>query len=243
MAAEIQSQKVTFDPKALAKALLRTAREASLATLDRISGAPFATLVGVASDYDGTPLLLLSTLSSHTKNLALDPRASLLLTSPRLRGDPLNRPRLTLGGAFAVHREPAAKARYIARNPKAKLYAGFGDFAIFRMEVANVHFNGGFARAAPMTPRDVATDLAGAKSLLRAEPELLGEVNARASSYLAHCIESGRKTLRWRAIGLDPEGLDLIAGANAARLSFSKPAVSPAAWRRALENRAKSIGK
>jgi heme iron utilization protein len=233
--AETQPRTPTFDAKAQAKRLIRTAREASLATLERSSGAPFATLVGLASDYDGAPLLLLSTLSSHTKNLSADSRASLLLTSPRSRGDPLNRPRLTLVGPLARHDEPSAKARYIARNPKAKLYAGFGDFAIFRMDVATVHFNGGFARAAPLTPRDVATDLAGAEALLRAEPELLTEINARGPSYLAQCIEGGSRTPRWRAIGLDPEGLDLGAGASVARIMFAKPAVSPAAWIHALE--------
>jgi heme iron utilization protein len=233
--AKTQPQPPTFDAKAQAKRLIRTAREAGLATLDRSSGAPFATLVGLASDYDGAPLLLLSTLSSHTKNLAADSRASLLLTSPRSRGDPLNRPRLTLVGALGRHDESSAKARYIARNPKAKLYAGFGDFAIFRMDVATVHFNGGFARAAPLTPLEVATDLAGAEALLRAEPELLAEVNARGPSYLAQRIEGGSRTFRWRAIGLDPEGLDLGAGASVARITFAKTAVSPAAWIHALE--------
>src|SRR5579872_6414319 len=236
--AEAPSSQAAFDPNAQAKRLIRMAREASLATIDRASGAPFATLVGVASDYDGAPLLLLSTLSSHTKNLALDPRASLLLTSPRLRGDPLNRPRLTLVGALAATPEPSAKARYVARNPKAKLYAGFGDFAVFRMDIASVHFNGGFARAAPLTPLDVATDLAGSEPLLRVETELLREVNAHGPSYLAQRIEGGGKPLRWRAIGLDPEGLDLSAGASVARIAFSSPARSPAAWIYALEKHA-----
>jgi hypothetical protein len=221
-----------LDAKAEAKLLLRVAREAALATQDRTSGGPFVTLVGVASAYDGAPLLLLSTLSSHTKNLALDARASLLLTSPRLRGDPLNRPRLTLVGALAQDRDPKAKARYLARNPKAKLYAGFTDFAIFRLETSAVHFNGGFARAAPLTPTEIATDLSDATALLSAEAALLGDVNNREPSFLAEL--AGRQA-RWRAIGLDPDGLDLASGASVGRASFATPVTTPAAWLQSLE--------
>src|SRR6185312_9191678 len=119
-----------------------------------------------ASDWDGAPLMLMSTLSRHTRNLALNPHASLLLTGRAERGDPLNHPRVTLGGrvegcpwrvAPATLRvtlggrvegwpEPRAKVRYLQRNPKATLYAGFADFALFRLRVESVHFNGGFGR-------------------------------------------------------------------------------------------------
>ncbi len=112
-------QEAAFDARAEAKRLLRIARTGALATLDRASGAPLTTLVSVASDYDGA-LLLLSTLAAHTKNLAANAVGSLLLTSAPGRGDPLNRPRLTIGGPIAPYREavaPAALARFVARNP------------------------------------------------------------------------------------------------------------------------------
>jgi len=230
------SPQPAYDAKGEAKALLRMAREAALATRDRAGGAPFVTLVGVASDYSGAPLLLLSTLSSHTKNLAADPSASLLLVSPHRRGDPLNRPRLTLIGALKPAGDPAAKSRYLARNPKAKLYAGFADFSMFRFETQSVHFNGGFGKAAPLTPADVRTDLTGAEALLGEEGALLREVNGRGAAFLSRL--TGR-TARWRPIGLDPEGLDLAAGASVARISFAKPATTPAAWLRALDAHAK----
>ena len=129
--------------------------------------------------------MLLSTLSQHTKNLAGDPRGSLLLTSPSGRGDPLNQPRLTVGGEIVAHPEPAARARFLARNPKAKLYASFADFSLFRAEISAVHFNGGFGRAAPLAAADILTDLTGAEDLIEAEPALLAEVNAREPAYLA----------------------------------------------------------
>jgi len=219
-----------------AKRLLRVARTAALATLDRASGAPLTTLVSVASDYDGAPLLLLSGLARHTGNLAADPRGSLLLTSPPGRGDPLNRPRLTTGGPIVAHREPSARARFLARNPKSTLYASFADFSVFRMDISAVHFNGGFARAAALAPADILTDLSDAEALIAMEAALLEEVNAREAASRARLAgaDAADKRRAWRAIGIDPEGLDLAAGARAARASFIAPAPSPAAWRKAL---------
>jgi putative heme iron utilization protein len=224
-----------FDARSQAKSLLRIARTGALATLDRTSGAPLTTLVAVASDYDGSPLFLLSTLSQHTKNLAADPRGSLLLTGPPGRGDTLNQPRLTIGGAIVPHSTPAARVRFLARNPKAKLYASFADFSLFRAEISSVHFNGGFGRAAALTPAEILTDLTGAGDLIEAEADLLAEVNARAAASLAAMAGDGGGRRRWRPIGVDPDGLDLAAGAHAARTNFAAPAATPQAWRNALE--------
>jgi len=104
-----------------AKRLMRISRTAALATLDPASRAPLTTLVGVASDFDGAPLFLMSTLARHTKHLASDPRASVLLSQEPERGDPLNHPRITLNGRIERAADPRARARYLQRNPKAKL--------------------------------------------------------------------------------------------------------------------------
>src|ERR1700684_3372890 len=88
-----------FDPKQVPKALLRTTRAGALATIDRNTGHPFASLVNVATDADGAPLILVSRLSTHTANLERGGRASLLLAHSG-RGDPVAHPRLTLLGTF-----------------------------------------------------------------------------------------------------------------------------------------------
>src|SRR6187549_4199474 len=77
-----------FAPKELGKALLRGTRTATLATLDRNTGHPFASLVNVATDLDGAPLILVSRLATHTANLEVDGRASLLFAATG-KGDPL----------------------------------------------------------------------------------------------------------------------------------------------------------
>jgi hypothetical protein len=217
------------------KRLMRLARTGALATLEAPGGAPLSTLIGVASDFDGAPLFLMSTLSRHTRNLANDPRASLLLTGRHERGDPLNQPRVTLGGLVERCAAPRAKLRYLQRNPKAGLYAGFADFAVFQLRIDDVHFNGGFGRAAPLAVAEILSPRKGEAALVAAEDELLAEVNALGRAELARL--AGHSALRpaWRAIGLDAEGLDLAAGVRAARAQLAAPAHDPEAWRARLE--------
>ncbi len=221
---------------AQAKRLLRISRTGALATLGRETGAPLTTLVGFASDFDGAPLFLFSQLAQHTKNLGVDARGSLLLTSLPDRGDPLNHPRVTVGGAITPHSDPHARKRYLQRNPKAKLYSPFADFAIYRMRVDAVHFNGGFGRADPLTAADILTPEGDASALIEAEDRLLEEVNESAGSGAARLApndDPGRRV--WRAIGIDAEGVDLAAGGLAGRLDFRAPAFEPGEWRRRLE--------
>ena len=104
------------------KRLMRLARTGALATLEAAEGAPLTTLIGVASDFDGAPLILMSTLSRHTRNLTRDPRASLLLTERHDRGDPLNHPRVSLSGRVERSADARAKVRYLQRNPKAAFF-------------------------------------------------------------------------------------------------------------------------
>ena len=219
------------------KRLMRLARTGALATLEATGGAPLTTLIGVASDFDGAPLFLMSTLSRHTRNLANDPRASLLLTGRHERGDPLNHPRVTLSGRIERCAAPRAKVRYLQRNPKAGLYAGFADFGLFQLRIHDVHFNGGFGRAAPLTVAEVLASREGEAALAEAEARLIAQANALGEAKLARL--AGHNALRpaWRAIGLDAEGLDLAAGGRAARAQFAAPAHDPEGWRARLEQR------
>ncbi len=239
--ASADPNEVRAEAVADAKRLMRLARTGALATLEAEGAGLLTTLVGVASDFDGSPLFLMSTLSRHTRNLARDPRASLLLTGARDRGDPLNHPRVTLGGRVEPDPPGRAKSRYLQRNRKAALYAGFSDFGMFRLRIESVHFNGGFGRAAPLAPADVLASRAGEAALAEAEERLLAEVNTLGEAAVARL--AGHKASPrvrgaprgWRAIGLDSEGLDLAAGGRAARVQFRVPADDPASWRARLQ--------
>ena len=229
-----------FDPGALAKTLLRATRAGTLGTLDRHTGHPFASLVNVATDLDGSPVILTSRLSTHTANLEADGRASVLLAQTG-KGDPLAHPRLTVLGAFArVERDGADEARvrrrFLARHPKSELYAGFGDFSFWRMQVASAHLNGGFARAADLTARDVLTDLAGADELIAAEQGAIEHMNSdHADATRLYATKLlGEDDGPWRISGLDPDGADLAAGDRTARLAFRERVTSGGALRQAL---------
>src|SRR5262245_27215110 len=170
-----------FDPKALARSLLRARRAGTLGTIDRNTGHPFASLVTVATDVDGSPVILTSRLSTHTANLEQDARASVLLAETG-KGDPLAHPRLTVLGAF-LRIEPGStddarlRRRFLARHPKAEMYAGFGDFAFWRMTVVSAHLNGGFARAADLRAADLMTDVSDAEELIAAEAGAVEHMN------------------------------------------------------------------
>jgi heme iron utilization protein len=97
---------VDDEARHLAKTLMRTARSGALATNGAENGMPFASLVAVGTDLDGSPVILTSQLSIHTRLLAADPRCALLLSAIG-KGDPLAHPRLTLL-AEAERLEPPA---------------------------------------------------------------------------------------------------------------------------------------
>lgn len=229
-----------FDPKSLAKGLLRTTRAGSLATVDRNTGHPFASLVNVATDVDGAPIILISRLAAHTANLEKDGRAALLLTSGG-KGDPLAHPRLTLLGAFVqvprgAAEEPRVRRRFLARHPKSELYAGFGDFSFWRLEALSAHLNGGFARAADLQAADVMTETSAAESLIEAEESAVAHMNrdhAEAVRLYATRL-LGAEDGKWRLTGLDPEGLDLALGDATLRLPFPERVTSPQALRKVV---------
>jgi len=229
-----------FDPIAVAKGLLRATRAGTLATIDRNTGHPFASLVNVATDIDGSPVILTSQLSTHTANLQADGRASVLLAETG-KGDPLAYPRLTVLGAFAQLAHDGAddarvRRRFLARHPKAELYAGFGDFSFWRMSVASAHLNGGFARAADLAAADVLTDLAGADELMEAEAGAVAHMNQDHADAIGLYATTllGLDAGPWRLSSLDPEGADLIAGDRTARLPFGERATSGGQLRQVL---------
>jgi putative heme iron utilization protein len=132
-----------------ARTLAYLGRSGSLATLSRRHpGHPFASIMPYALNVDGRPIFLISAMAMHTQNLEADPRASLLITQPGWTGDPLAAGRLTLMGAAARVPEAdlsAARAAYLARHERARYWADFDDFSLWRLEIADLYFVGGFA--------------------------------------------------------------------------------------------------
>jgi putative heme iron utilization protein len=217
-------QPADFDPLALGRHLLRAIRVGALGTLDRETGFPITTLVSVATDLDGAPVILVSGLSHHTKNLRADPRCSLLLSEGG-RGDPLAHPRLTLTAVAAQVSDDAIRRRFLARHPKAKLYVDFPDFTFLRLEPRVMQLNGGFARAFDGDARLILSDLGDRAAFAELEEGAIAHLNADHAEALALYarVLCGMGNGHWRATGLDPDGLDLALGERTARISFTPP--------------------
>jgi putative heme iron utilization protein len=225
-----------FDPNSAAKKLMREARSGALATLMTGSGDPYCSLVNVATAADGAPLLLISRLAVHTRNILADPRVSLLLDE-RKEGDPLEGARVMLMASAAATADQDARRRYLARQPEAQAFADFGDFAFYRLELKGAHLVAGFGRIVDLKPADLLTDLTGAQSLLQAEPEVIAHMNA---DHADTCRLYATKLLGapdgdWRCVGCDPEGLDLQCRRAGLRLTFPRRIEAPAVLRDVLK--------
>lgn len=228
-----------FEPVPLAKQLLRSIRAGTLATLTA-DGAPFASLTSVATMSDGTPLILISRLALHTLHLERDARCSLLLSQTG-KGDPLAHPRLTLTArARRIDRDSAeidsVRRRFLARHPKAELYADFPDFSFWALDPVHAHLNGGFARAWEGSAHEIMTDCTGCEEMLAIEDSAIVHMNddhAEAATLYATRL-AGQPAGPWRVTGLDPEGVDLLAGDRTARVAFAEQVTSGAALRKAL---------
>ncbi|HZF36650.1 MAG TPA: pyridoxamine 5'-phosphate oxidase family protein [Candidatus Angelobacter sp.] len=213
-------------PGAVARGLLRATDRAALAT--SLAGRepvgaeawPYASLVLLACDHDAAPLLLMSDLAEHSKNIAADPRAALLIDGTAGRTDPLTGPRVTVLGTVEKTEEPRLKARFVARHPSAALYADFADFHLYRVTVTRAHFVAGFGRIHWIEAADLAFD-AGAAGLVESEDSLIQQLDEKADR-LAQ-LATGRRAEGWRVTGIDPEGLDLRREGAVARVEFPAP--------------------
>lgn len=151
---------VPSDAIKIARSLLAESGTAALASVGA-AGAPFASYVTMAPGPDRQPLLLLSRLAVHTRNLKADPRASLLLVREADAGTGrLTAARLSLVGAVqGALDQPEARSRFLARHPDAALYAGFDDFAFYRFSVVSGHLVAGFGRIADIPAVDLLASL------------------------------------------------------------------------------------
>jgi len=224
----------------LSKLLMRSARYGALAVLDPETGAPQASRVAVATDSNGTPIILVSSLSGHTPGLLADPRCSLLLGEPG-KGDPLAHPRITLAcKARRIERQTEVhdrvSRRFLSRHPKAKLYADFGDFSYFLLDPQSASLNGGFGKAYRLTRDDLLSDRTVAEALAAGEAGAVAHMNAdHADAVALYARHYGKAASgSWTLTGIDPDGLDLALGDKILRIGFPAPLKDAGEMRKAL---------
>ena len=223
-------------PDAWSRAIIRRALKATLATINRDTGFPYASLITVATLQDGAPLTLISTLAEHTRNLEKDDRASILFDETGGLGDPLEGARVSVSGKLQKIDDSAAKARFLSRHPPARMYAGFADFAFYRLEIEGAHFVGGFGRITGIPAAGLLIDTKGAAKLAEAEVEIVAHMNEdhadAVSLYATRLL--GADDGDWKMVSCDPEGCDLLCADKALRLDFPYRVTSPQLARKAL---------
>lgn len=224
----------TRTPAEEARTLVAQGKMAALATTSE-DGTPWASAVLYAALEDGTPILCLSTLAEHGRNLTREPRASLMIGEAEPVGDPLDNGRVTLAGRAEVlegeAREAAAEA-YRKASPASRLYGGFGDFTYYALRVDRVRWVGGYGRM----------DSTDADSYHAAAPD---PVASGAAYAIKHLNEDHAHNLldMARALGGHPDateatcssidryGLNLNVqtprGFTTTRIAFKEPANKP----------------
>jgi putative heme iron utilization protein len=227
-----------FAPSRLARSLLRQSRQGALATLMAGSGDPYCSLVNVASHPDGSPILLISRLALHTKNILADDRVSLMLDE-RTAGDPLEGSRIMLAGHAEAASGDEAKTlrrRYLNAHPSAEVFVDFKDFSFFRIRPTGAHLVAGFGRIVDLSPAQFLTDISDCSALLEAEAGAIEHMNAdhREATNLYATKLLGAEPADWRCTGCDPDGIDLAAGTAVLRLDFPERVTGPGALRKML---------
>lgn len=216
-----------------ARRLLRRARIATLATLNTQDGVPYASLASLATDVEGHPLILISTLAWHTRNLLADPRASVLVAEPPATGDPLTGPRVTVMGRFVRTDDPAHRRRYLARHPEAAMYADFGDFAFWRLEPVTIHAVAGFGRIETLGPDEVFPSCPEMISLEDSAIQHMNEDHADAvERYAVWLLGADRGP--WKIAGIDTDGALLANGTEVLLLPFETPVTTAEELRQML---------
>jgi putative heme iron utilization protein len=227
-----------FDAPRLARSLLRRSRQGALGTLMASSGDPYCSLVNVASHPDGSPILLISRLAVHTRNILGDSRVSLMLDE-RAGGDPLEGSRIMLAGRAeeaAASDLELLRRRYLNAHPSAETFVNFKDFSFFRIRPSGTHLVAGFGRILDLSPAQFLTDISDAGALLEAEQGAIDHMNAdhRDATRLYATRLLGAELADWRCTGCDPDGIDLQAGATTLRLDFPERVIGPGELRRML---------
>jgi hypothetical protein len=227
-----------FDPSKVTRSLLRCRRQGALASLMAGTGDPYCSLVNLASHPDGTPILLISRLALHTRNILADSRVSLMLDE-RAPGGPLEGARIMLQGrAGPVGKEELelVRRRYLAAHPSAEGFVDFADFSFFRIVPSGAHLVAGFGRILDLKPEQFLTDISQSKGLIEAEAGAVEHMNAdhRDALNLYATKLLGGASGDWHCTSIDPDGIDLQAGEVTLRLDFPERVTGASELRKML---------
>jgi len=228
-----------------ARLLLRRARTAALGTANLDPAGPYVSLANMATDPSGYPIIFISKLAWHTRNILARPEGSLMVSEIPALGDALTGPRVTVMGRF----EPVAAAeialRYVCHHPAARDYLDFPDFSFWRLRPQKIHVVAGFGRIETMEPDEVFLPENAAAAVMASANGAILHMNVDHADavelYAKHLLRAGPG--KWQITTIDPDGAHLQFEDKVLRLAFERPAEKGDDLRRAFVTLAQKARK
>jgi putative heme iron utilization protein len=184
-----------------------------------LPGYPFGSIAPYCADEAGRPIIYVSDIAQHTRNIKADRRVSLtVVESDSTSDDVQSRGRLTLiGNAKPLPSgEGRASERYFRHFPEARQYQETHDFVFYRIDLVRLRFIGGFGQIYWIEPAEFLADNPFSSPQ---EARILDHMNHDHGAALRHY--AGGKDAAMT--GIDAEGFDLIADGRKLRIHFEHP--------------------
>ncbi|MGE0237318.1 MAG: HugZ family protein [Parvibaculaceae bacterium] len=219
-----------------ARQLLRRARTAALGTGNLDPQGPYVSLANIATDAQGHPVIFISRLAWHTRNIEANPQGSLMVSEIPAAGDALTGPRVTVMGRFERLEAPEIAPRYARHHPEARAYLDFPDFSFWRLKPEKIHAVAGFGRIETMEPAEVfLPESVGAAVMASAEGAIDHMNTDHADAVELYAVKLlGAEPGNWRVTAIDPDGAHLERAGKVLRLAFDTPAEKAADLRQAF---------
>lgn len=223
-----------------ARLFLRSTQSAILSTNStKLPGYPYGSVAPFILDHDGQPLMLISTIAEHTKNIIADCKVSLLVFSGA--EDLHANGRLTLlGEAEQTDKDdPLLRARYLRYFPSAAQYFEMHDFYFYRIQIEQARYIAGFGRMSWIDGAELKSERT---PLIAQEAGIIEHMNTdHQENMKAYCQHFyGVDTMTIEMLGIDSDGFDLRTDKEILRFNFEQPIHDASSARAALVAMAKA---
>lgn len=219
-----------------ARQLLRRARTAALGTSNLDPAGAYISLANLATDGRGHPIIFISKLAWHTRNILADPAGSLMVSEIPAEGDALTGPRVTVMGAFQPVPGAEIAERYAAQHPAARFYLDFPDFTFWRLVPKKIHAVAGFGRIETMEPDEVFLPESAGAAVMAGAPSAIAHMNEDHADavelYATKLLAAGPG--KWRITAIDPDGAHLGLADKVVRLTFEERVTTADGLRKAF---------
>lgn len=219
-----------------ARMLLRRARTAALGSLNPDPEGPYVSLANIATDARGWPVIFISKLAWHTRNILAHAEGSLMVSEIPQEGDALTGPRITIMGRFETITADVIAERYAHHHPAARGYLDFPDFSFWRLIPQKIHAVAGFGRIETMEPDEVFLPESTAASVTEGAAGAIAHMNADHADaielYAERLLRAGPG--KWQITAIDPDGAHLELDGRTLRLAFDQPVESADGLRQAF---------